>query len=72
MNGGETYRGHLKFTVMNLKEVSVVVCFLQTGSAAQMQARSKSMRFKQRSSGFVKEGIQSNTKATEKHVGQKK
>lgn len=66
----ETYRGHPKFIVMNLKEVRVVVCFLQTGS--QMLARSKSGRFKQCSSGFVKEELQSNTRAREEHGGQKK
>lgn len=54
MNGKETYRGHPKFILMNLKEVSVVVCFLQTGSAAQMQARSKSVRFKQARSKSVR------------------
>lgn len=53
--GEQMQEGHIVATwslVMNLKEVSMVICFLQIGSVAQMQARSKSMRFKQCSSGF--------------------
>lgn len=54
--GHKELRTHLRFTVTNLKKEQSLwlLALLQPGSAAQVQARSRRVRFNQGSCGFVR------------------